>query len=1345
MGIRSNILGIDIGSVSISMAEMTAEKRVVKTAYAFHHGNITEKLKKLFNQFDLRKIGWVASTSSTPSILKASQQYDNRISVIAATRHFHSSVGSILIVGGEKFGLIRFDHRGNYLGFKANTSCAAGTGSFLDQQAHRLHLNGTAELGEIASGNTEKIPKIASRCAVFAKTDLAHAQQEGYSLAAICDGLCFGLAKNVVDTLFAGLKPETPVIFTGGVSKIRAVVKHIQSMINKEVIVEKYPYGAVGAALNLADELDDRTQIEAASPDDIIIERPIKKKLFFNPLQLQLSEYPDFSSLERYEYTSDLFDYLNPVEVDIYEGPERFYDEEGICEAFLGIDIGSTSTKAVLMNKSKIVLAGFYTRTAGRPVNAIQNIFASINDLIKRKKYDLKIINAGTTGSGRKLSGKLIGADLVIDEITAHARAAVEINPDVDTIMEIGGQDSKFTTLKNGMVTFSNMNAVCAAGTGSFIEEQAKRLGCPLSEYSDRTRDQRSPITSERCTVFMERDINHYLSRGYTKEELLASVLHSVRENYISKVAVENYIGGTILFQGATAKNRALIAAFEQRLGKTIHVSRFCHLTGAFGAALMLSETPMKGSFFKGLDICKKSIPIRTEVCEYCANHCKITVAEVDGEHAAYGFLCGRDYDIKGYVDNNRSGFDLVKERERLVRVKPAKEYREDLTIGIPAALHMHEDLPFWKTFFEALSVKTVTSEGYGEALKEGKSITGAEFCAPITALHGHVKYLLERSDFIFLPFYLDNKFRRDGGRRQYCYYTQFAPSLASAIRDDHDDTKTIKNRLLTPLVHYIYSHFHTRVQLYRMMKNVSNRKIDFLKVSHAYDRAWQFKKSRLLEMKKLYDRYAHSEGEFHVMFLGRPYSILSKQMNKGIPDIFSSMGVKTFFQDMLECSEQDTESIRPLLNELHWHYAAEIMKAAEKTAQTQGAYPVLVTSFKCSPDSFIIEYFKQLMESHDKPYLILQIDEHDSSVGYETRIEAAIRSFRNHFSSIRTNRQINYVPALVPARERRLGDKTLIIPNWDNLSLSLVVANLQKEGIDARLLKESDAGIQKSLRHNTGQCIPLNIIAQEFMDYIDGHRLDPADTVLWMIASILPCNLGLFPHHIKNILASHGKGFEKAGVYAGAMSLGDLSMRLPVNTYFAYMFGGYLKKMGCRIRPYEKHAGTTDAVIRKSLDLLTDAFLGNRNRKDAVAEVVSSFEAIEKMDDYHSFRKPKVGIFGDLYARDNEVINEGLIHRIEEYGGEVVPTPYSSYIKMVAKPYLRKWFVEGDYLDALSSKALIAAVTQMEKKYCKYFRRVLEEPEPSYNESPEEILSLYNIRIENTGESMENLLKFFM
>src|SRR5208283_436701 len=240
-----------------------------------------------------------------------------------------------------------------------------------------------------------------------------------------------------------------------------------------------------------------------------------------------------------------------------------------------------------------------------------------------------QVNGCGTTGSGRKFIGKILEADCILDEITAHARAAYELNPQTDTIIEIGGQDSKFTVMNQGSVTFSVMNNVCAAGTGSFIEEQAKRMGCALSEYSLRVEKSKAPLASNRCTVFMERDLNHFLTEGYTKDEILASVLHSVRDNYLTKVAVKGMIGNHICFQGATAKNKSLVAAFEQKIQKPITVSKFCHVTGALGTAFELVDKKISHTSFRGLDIYNKKIPIRSETCTICNNHCKLKIAEI--------------------------------------------------------------------------------------------------------------------------------------------------------------------------------------------------------------------------------------------------------------------------------------------------------------------------------------------------------------------------------------------------------------------------------------------------------------------------------------------------------------------------------------------------------------------------------------------------------------------------------------------------------------------------------------------------------------------------------------------
>ncbi len=1330
----SAVLGIDAGSAAVGVAVLDSNRQVLFSGYGFHKGDVAGRLKELLEGRDLSRIGHIAATVSTPSSILAEHRFNNLMAAITAAKQYHPDLRGLLVVGGEKFSFSTFDAIGHYLGSTTNTSCAAGTGSFLDQQAGRLKLDGIEELSRIACSCTGECPQIASRCAVFAKTDLIHAQQEGYQLDEISDGLCRGLASNIVETLFAGKKPpQGKTVFCGGVAKNQAVANHLTELTGITPIRpgDGHLYGAIGACLLLLEELEGGKE-SAAQPLERVDQLlrtggRSARQYHYPPLSLQLSTYPDFTGHTHYrtaratQQTKGM-----DVEVDLYlplPRGEKF-------AAYLGIDIGSTSTKAVLTNEEAEVIAGFYTRTAGRPLMAVQNIFFAIDELQQRHGVTFAILQSGTTGSGRKFIGKIIGADGIVDEITAHARAARQLVPEVDTIIEIGGQDAKFTTMKDGRVTFSTMNNVCAAGTGSFIEEQAAKFGCPVEEYSGRVENLRAPMISDRCTVFMERDMNHFLSEGYDIDEVLAAALHSVRENYLMKVATEKNIGKTILFQGATAKNKALVAAFEQHLRQPIHVSRYCHLTGALGTALILRDERRAGTGFAGLDLYKKSIPIMGEVCELCTNHCKITVANIEGQNVAYGFLCGRDYDTQRYVARDSAALDLLRERKRLASF--AKQAADsDLTIGLPAAVHLVDDLHLWQKFFDALGIGTLTSERYGEALKEGKKLSQAEFCAPMTAMHGHARWLLDRTDYLFMPIYLENKAK--DARRQYCYYTQFLPSLITEVAGEDE------KRVLRPVIKYLYTSFHTKIQLYRMLQGIRPGRWNFFEVAAAYDRAVEFDRSYRDKLRECFasKKAALAPDGIGVVFVGRPYTLLSPSLNANIPRIFRNMGIDTFFQDMVDCEPKDVAELRPFLQELHWEYAAKIIEVTEAIARTEGIYPVYVTSFKCSPDSFGVEYFKKIMDSHNKPYLILALDGHDSSVGYETRVEAAVRAFKNHREQQRpVFLPVDYADLNQTYLESMAG-RQVLFPNWDHLTCSLLVATLKREGYDAHLLEESEQIIRTSLRHNTGQCIPLNVVAQGAIEYIKKYRLDPARCVLWLNRAYIGCNIRMYPNYIRQILLEHGEGMEHLAVHQGDIAFTNISVKASVYAYFAFLLGGMLRRIACKIRPYEVERGQTDRVLNQSIKMLADAFTGKRAIEKTLDEIVSHFEWIETS----GAPRPKVAIFGDIYSRDNEVMNQDLIRFIEANGGEAITTPYSEYAKMIAGSYIRKWFNEGKYVDVLTSRTMLTAMTAMEKSCLKILGRILG-PQQSYDDDPAEVLARYNVSIENTGESMDNILK---
>ena len=359
--------------------------------------------------------------------------------------------------------------------------------------------------------------------------------------------------------------------------------------------------------------------------------------------------------------------------------------------------------------------------------------------------------------------------------------------------------------------------------------------------------------------------------------------------------------------------------------------------------------------------------------------------------------------------------------------------------------------------------------------------------------------------------------------RRHYCYYTQYAPTVASCAEKPED-----RARIIMPLVRNLSGSFSMKVELYRSLRKVPGLDVNFLQVSLAYDRAVKHFDGMRGETARFFPPRGGKSGDVEVVFLGRPYTVLSPSMNSSIPDIFARLGVRAWFQDMLAPGGDDAGPLRPLLEAFHWNYAAKILEAARTVALADGLYPVLVTSFKCTPDSYVIEYFKSILDSQGKPYLILQLDDHDSSVGYETRIEAGIRSFRNHYASRRPEPAAGdaALESLNPGvtKDRAvLEGRTLLLPNWDDITCRLVEANLRGAGIDARLMTETTDSIRRSLRLNTGQCLPLSAVTQCAVDYIDRHGLDPGKTALWLFESRISCNVKMFPYYVKRLLESRG------------------------------------------------------------------------------------------------------------------------------------------------------------------------------------------------------------------------------
>ena len=1364
-------LGVDIGSVSLSYVLLNHNNEILKSDYLFHQGNIFDLLREKLEVIDLSRVYQVAYNHKSSDFFLSGVDVNDQVALIEGVRFQQNNVGSVFTIGGETFGLILFDGNGQYQRYISNSSCAAGPGGFLDQQAERLGLSGSTELSRLADSFEGDPPKIATRCAVFAKTDLIHCQQQGYSLEAISAGLCKGLAHNIGDTLLKGVALRQPVIVVGGVSQNPTVMRYLSEITECPLVIPDNAVltGAIGCALIARQSFTEHHNPPEFSIPTLLKEQNREKHYFFAPLASKLSTFPDFS--DHTHYVS------HDVEVDLYNLP----DKKGHVPAYLGIDIGSTSTKAVVVDaaREQHVLLGLYTRTMGQPIAATQALLRVLREIEEDHEIQFEFLGTGTTGSGRNFIQKVITANLAVDEITAHARAAYALNPKVDTIIEIGGQDSKFAILKNGQVTFSTMNYVCAAGTGSFIEEQAKRLNVPLSDYAAQAIGTPSPLTSDRCTVFMERDLNHFLSQGYSKKELLAAALHSVRDNYLSKVAHLNKIGDVICFQGATAKNQALVAAFEQKLQKPIFVSKYCHLTGALGVCLLLKEKHITQTDFRGINFYKESPQVSEEICDLCNNHCKLKRVHLADESVLWGFLCGRDENSTRRVPVNQSGFDLLSSRRRIFnppRIGEAKarsqpvnaqqplierfntsfelsllnlrhklftmgqeeiqgsKERNAITVGIPNTLYMTEFLPFWKLFFKKLGYKVRVSSSKAISLEKGKEIAGAEFCAPVSYWHGHVQELSHNSDYLFLPHMFQEGENEEA--KYFCYYSNYAVALVQNV-----ETLNLKDRCISPVIDFSKPAIQNVQQIYESLPQNLKLVQSPGEIQEAYREAWRWFRLRKNQLVEIFQQQHHQSEDMSVVFVGRPYLILDPVMNKNIPQKFNELGVKTFFQDMLPQVSIGSESPAKEFSDCnHWKYGADILQAADYVGKTHGLYPVFLSAFKCSPDSFVLNYFKEVMDSYQKPYLILQIDEHGSDVGYSTRVEAAIETFRNHFqqnvSPFRSKTQ-QHVPVT------RLKEQTILIPNYDSLSCSLLCAAFERAGYRPLLIEETPTTVIESLRLNDGQCLPVSTVVQGAIETIQRHRLEPENTTIFVIiSSQLACNFPQYPLMMRQLLERRGAGFEKVQVKTTELGASAFPPEVIYDAYCALLLAGLLRRMGCRLRPYEAIKGQTDRLVEEAWQKLYRCIAGGAPKESVFKEIVADFAQIPVNESYNT--RPKVAVIGDVYVRDNDIFNQELIAALEYYGAEVVTAPFNYVLRLSTGRNSYHLWEQGRYITSIRDKLMLRLLARFEKRFYQIAKVVLGEAVPIFDDSMPDYLKKYNLSFSHSGETAQNLLKIF-
>jgi predicted CoA-substrate-specific enzyme activase len=1254
-------VGLDIGAVSIGMAVLAGNSLVAKD-YRFHHGDIKGTLADMLARSGIPGAR-LALTGRGARVFPGVQRVHDVVAAVEGARWAAARPPSaILLVGGETVMLIRLNADGSYAAHEINTDCASGTGVFLDQQAARLGLS-VEELSTLAAEFGGVPPAIATRCAVFAKTDLVHSQQRGHSMAAIAAGLGDGVARSLADALIKDGSSLGHLVMAGGVALNRRLAAALERILGKKVEVlrsaEVVP--AIGAAA-LAEDRVELDQLRLASGHTSGRTAPL------NPaLVLEKSEYPRFDD-SRLRREGD-------VEIALYENlvAGRAYP------VFLGLDIGSTSTKLALTADGKVLL-GLYTYTRSEAVQAVQRLFKALTRLEVRLQVRFECRGAGTTGSGRHLIGRLLHADLIINEISAHAKAAWSLDPAVDTIIEIGGQDSKFIRVQDGAVVQAIMNYVCAAGTGSFIEEQAARLGVALADYAGLAMGRRGPVISDRCTVHMERDLSRLLAEGWPKEELLASVLHSVRDNYMMRVVGQAKIGSRICFQGATARNKALVAAFEVALGRPIRVSPHCHLAGAIGVCLKLQDYPPKTTAFAGWGFATADVSQRSEECRLCRNRCTITVVGAGSECAAWGFQCGREYEDAAYKEKGLPFEPVRKTFGRILR--PDREARaagplRPQKIGLPKALPMAEFLPLWEDFFSRLGFRTLVSPQDKDLLRKGKMAAQAEFCSPIILAHGHVGWLLEKgADFVFFPILLQGQRAEDDtGRNYYCFYTLHMPVLLRNLAAGKGD-----RRILDPVVD-----FGSGVEkICRALFSSLGKPLGLSRagIRDAFTGSWE----TFLERRRALEAYGRSllvkleeDNAMAVVLLGRPYNLLDPTLNQGVPEMIEQRGFRVLTQDMLGPDLPGAGVAPGLCDQVHWHYGKLILRAVDAILANPRLFPVYLTNFRCSPDSFLMTYFRELMESGGKPYLVLQLDELSSEVGYQTRVEAGLESFRNWRPRPAPARQtFGYVPLT--------RDRTWILPHLDDSAVPLAQAALRRLGYEAIISEETPETIVQGLKLvGGGECVPTGAILGSVLETVRTHGLRPERTAALVPSSVVSCNFLQIPLALQ--IGLKKAGLEDLKVFTTGMTGRRLPRELELLLLQIYMASGLINRITARIRPYEATSGDTDEVRRSGLERLCRAIMDRRSLLESFSEVVRDFGSVSRVR--NEVRRPRLAIMGDLYVVDNPTFNHDVERAIERAGGEAIPASFMEINDFNALNKIDKRLKEGDYRGAAEARGM--------------------------------------------------------
>ena len=1228
--------GIDAGRISFKAVWLEANQ-VKETFWQLHGGEIKKIWKELKEKWQIKEDDRIVTTGYFRKMLPF-PSIPERVAQEKALRFlFPGEEITLIRMGGGGFSVLktRNNKRSEY---SQNLRCAAGTGSFLEQILGRLNLN-PFQVDKLLELDKPKGLEITSRCGVTMKTEVTHLLNQGNSEKEVVSGLLDALAKNAV-----ALTSKSPltgkVLVIGGLSKIKRIVETIKIALDSveiQVPPQALYFEALGAALISTEE--------------------------------NLPKIKPLTTLKTLTFLPGLKDFLN--QVTKIEMPE--IKKSIVKNLILGLDIGSTGSKLVIFDEFPIFEA--YCETKGNPVEAAKN-------LIKRTPLEFlsQVKAVGVTGSGREIVGPLLYASLpenqdqvfVFNEIAAHAAGAYYYDRDVDTVVDIGGQDAKFIKLEEGRVVDNAMNTVCSAGTGSFIAEQLQLLGISdVKEFGKiALNSPRAVDLGQHCAIFIAEQIDE-ARNGAKMEEIVAGLYYSIVRNYNNRVKGLREYGKKIFLQGKPAENLALAAALAKVSGQPIVVPPSPGTIGALGIAILakneignVEKKPVLNfeNFFQAKILSKKQFKCLSK--EGCGNgnQCIIDLIEVEIADQKIRFFWGGRCDK--YEKSGKKNLTLAQapqpflEREKLIQQLVAKNYPfPTKTVGIPRGLEIEEILPLVISFFQRLGYNVKLLENVSlTSVEEGAKLCQTSFCAPLQFLAGEAKEL-EKENFLFLPKVIEIEAQKKERRCYVCPLSQampdmFSPKLSAKILKPSLNFKEGYEKNLKEFVLMGLKLGIPPWETYLALKKAIKVQKEFEeKIRKIGKEALEFGKKNQIPV---------------IVILGHPYIINSPLLNANIPEIIFEKGAIA-----LPAESYPLEGKSPKLNNLYWGYAHRLLDVAYEVRRKENVFPLWFSVYSCGPDSFLTHFFQYL--STGKPYCLLESDAYTGQAGFKTRIEAFLYSIKNY-----RPKKENDLPDLTKFEIKgeildEIKGRKVLIPWMGEGSILAPVLLKSFFGIEAEYLSMADEEALELGRQVTSgkECLPMIVTIGTLLKYLKEHH--EGKYAYFMPRAEGPCRFGQYQVFSKIILEKLRLA-EKMVVISPTSETGyklgqQFSSAMRAKAWATFVLVDLLKDALYQIRPLEKNSGQTEKFFNLCLELAENLILKSKNDwsgyKDLWGmEELARFAAKQFREiPISKEKRPKILVTGEIFVRLDSFSNNQILKKLEDLGATVKLAPFREWI----------------------------------------------------------------------------------